>query len=89
MRKLWIYTVTLLFFQQSYAQDTAIYKGMTVNLDEGIVEAKRIGFDVNSFIKRVEDDTTFIAPSKICTCSAIPPTMISAYMIRITKYRPL
>ena len=59
MRKLWIYTVTLLFFQQSYAQDTAIYKGMTVNLDEVIVEAKRIGFDVNSFIKRVEDDTTF------------------------------
>lgn len=59
MRKLWIYTVTLLFFQQTYAQDTAIYKGMTVNLDEVIVEAKRIGFDVNSFIKRVEDDTTF------------------------------
>ncbi|MBW8684034.1 hypothetical protein [Chitinophaga rhizophila] len=59
MRKLWIYTVSLLCFQQSFAQDTAIYKGMTVNLDEVIVEAKRIGFDVNSFIKRVEDDTTF------------------------------
>ncbi|WP_212006363.1 hypothetical protein [Chitinophaga sp. HK235] len=41
------------------AQDTARYKGMTVNLDEVIVEAKRIGFDVNSFIKRVEEDTTF------------------------------
>lgn len=59
MRKLWIYTVTLLFLQQSYAQDTAIYKGMTINLDEVTVAAKRIGFDVNSFIKRVEDDTTF------------------------------
>ncbi|MFY0253917.1 hypothetical protein ACDQ55_08195 [Chitinophaga sp. 30R24] len=42
-----------------FAQDTAQYKGMTVNLDEVIVAAKRIGFDVNSFIKRVEDDTTF------------------------------
>lgn len=41
------------------AQDTARYKGMTVNLDEVIVAAKRVGFDVNSFIKRVEDDTTF------------------------------
>lgn len=60
MRKLWFYTITLFFFfQQTYAQDTARYKGMTINLDEVIVEAKRIGFDVNSFIKRVEDDTTF------------------------------
>lgn len=41
------------------AQDTARYKGMTINLDEVTVAAKRIGFDVNSFIKRVEDDTTF------------------------------
>jgi hypothetical protein len=32
---------------------------MTVNLDEFVVEAKRIGFDVNSFIKRVQEDTTF------------------------------
>jgi len=45
--------------QNAYAQDTARYKGMTVNLDEVVVNAKRIGFDVNSFIKRVEDDTTF------------------------------
>lgn len=44
---------------QTYAQDTAIYKGMTVNLDEVTVNAKRIGFDINSFIKRVEEDTTF------------------------------
>ncbi|RPD40984.1 hypothetical protein [Chitinophaga barathri] len=41
------------------AQDTARYKGMTVNLDEHVVKAKRIGFDVNGFIKRVEEDTTF------------------------------
>lgn len=41
------------------AQDTALYKGMTINLDEVVVKAKRIGFDVNSFIQRVEDDTTF------------------------------
>lgn len=41
------------------AQDTARYKGMTINLDEVIVKAKRIGFDVNGFIQRVEDDTTF------------------------------
>ncbi|PSL29890.1 hypothetical protein [Chitinophaga ginsengisoli] len=59
MRKLWIYTITLFVFQHTYAQDTARYKGMTINLDEVTVEAKRIGFDVNSFIKRVEDDTTF------------------------------
>jgi hypothetical protein len=59
MRKLWIYIVLLLSLQQSYAQDTAIYKGMTITLDEVTVQAKRIGFDVNSFIKRVEDDTTF------------------------------
>ncbi|MGO4288634.1 hypothetical protein [Chitinophaga sp. RAB17] len=49
----------LLTCLQLTAQDTARYKGMTVNLDEVIVAAKRIGFDVNSFIKRVEDDTTF------------------------------
>ena len=48
-----------LTFLQLTAQDTARYKGMTVNLDEVIVAAKRIGFDVNSFIKRVEEDTTF------------------------------
>ncbi|MBO9727653.1 MAG: hypothetical protein J7623_03335 [Chitinophaga sp.] len=48
-----------LTYLQLTAQDTARYKGMTVNLDEVIVAAKRIGFDVNSFIKRVEDDTTF------------------------------
>lgn len=41
------------------AQDTARYKGMTVNLDEHVVKAKRIGFDVNGFIRRVEEDTTF------------------------------
>lgn len=52
-------TVCLLQFNNMYAQDTARYKGMTVNLDEVVVQAKRIGFDVNSFIKRVEDDTTF------------------------------
>lgn len=49
----------LLHFHTAYAQDTAQYKGMTVNLDEVVVNAKRIGFDVNSFIKRVEEDTTF------------------------------
>ncbi|KAA2241855.1 hypothetical protein F0L74_18505 [Chitinophaga agrisoli] len=49
----------LLHLNNAYAQDTAQYKGMTVNLDEVVVNAKRIGFDVNSFIKRVEDDTTF------------------------------
>ncbi|SHM12779.1 hypothetical protein SAMN05444266_106454 [Chitinophaga jiangningensis] len=41
------------------AQDTAHYRGMTINLDEVTVAAQKIGFDVNSFIKRVEDDTTF------------------------------
>ncbi|HWV67230.1 MAG TPA: hypothetical protein VN105_15345, partial [Chitinophaga sp.] len=51
--------LSLLQCLQLSAQDTARYKGMTVNLDEVIVAAKRIGFDVNSFIKRVEDDTTF------------------------------
>lgn len=42
-----------------FAQDTARYKGMTVNLDEVVVKAKRFGFDVAGFIKRVEEDTTF------------------------------
>ncbi|PSL47649.1 hypothetical protein CLV51_102506 [Chitinophaga niastensis] len=51
--------ICVLQWHQLAAQDTARYKGMTVNLDEVIVAAKRIGFDVNSFIKRVEEDTTF------------------------------
>ncbi|WP_143307916.1 hypothetical protein [Chitinophaga vietnamensis] len=51
--------IILLSVRPVQAQDTARYKGMTVNLDEFIVAAKRIGFDVNSFIKRVEEDTTF------------------------------
>lgn len=32
---------------------------MIVNLDEFTVKAKRFGFDINGFIKRVEEDTTF------------------------------
>lgn len=55
-------TLLLLFLFPGFsalAQDTAIYKGMTINLDEVVINAKRIGFDVNGFIKRVEDDTTF------------------------------
>lgn len=60
MRKLWTCSAILFLFHYSYAQDTSVvYKGMTVTLDEVTVQAKRIGFDVNSFIKRVEDDTTF------------------------------
>jgi len=60
MRKLWICAVTLFCCNYTFAQDSAYnYKGMTVTLDEFTVQAKRIGFDVNSFIKRVEDDTTF------------------------------
>lgn len=59
MRRFWLFTVTLLLFHYANAQDTALYKGMTVNLDEVVVAAQRVGFDVNSFIKRVEDDTTF------------------------------
>ena len=56
----YIFTLLIVFsFFSSLAQDTARYRGMTVNLDEVIVEAKRVGFDVNSFIKRVEEDTTF------------------------------
>jgi hypothetical protein len=51
--------VILLISTSALCQDTALYKGMTVNLDEVVVQAKRLGFDVNSFIKRVEDDTTF------------------------------
>ncbi|SFE13761.1 hypothetical protein SAMN05518672_104621 [Chitinophaga sp. CF118] len=55
-----MYFVILFLSNYSYAQDTSVvYKGMTVTLDEVTVQAKRIGFDVNSFIKRVEDDTTF------------------------------
>lgn len=54
-----LFIVMLLLSTRSIAQDTALYKGMTVNLDEVVVNAKRIGFDVNSFIKRVEEDTTF------------------------------
>ena len=53
-------SITLIFLGKSLsAQDTALYHGMTVNLDEVVVQAKRVGFDVNSFIKRVQDDTTF------------------------------
>lgn len=60
MRKLWMCLAILFFYSYSYAQDTSVvYKGMTVTLDEVTVQAKRIGFDVNSFIKRVEEDTTF------------------------------
>ena len=59
MRSLLFLSVAILLSISSFAQDTAHYKGMTVNLDEVVVQAKRIGFDVNSFIKRVEEDTTF------------------------------
>lgn len=59
MRSLLLFIVAFLFSNISGAQDTANYRGMTVNLDEVVVQAKRVGFDVNSFIKRVETDTTF------------------------------
>lgn len=59
MRLLLLFTVAFFISNISRAQDTANYRGMTVNLDEVVVQAKRVGFDVNSFIKRVETDTTF------------------------------
>ncbi|WP_109698467.1 hypothetical protein [Chitinophaga deserti] len=58
MRKILLILLTLPAISAS-AQDTARYKGMTVNLDEHVVKAKRVGFDVNGFIRRVEEDTTF------------------------------
>ncbi|WP_295118210.1 hypothetical protein [uncultured Chitinophaga sp.] len=59
MRKI-LFSLLLLYCSlPCFAQDTARYKGMTVNLDEVVVKAKRFGFDVNGFIKRVEEDTTF------------------------------
>lgn len=58
MRKI-ILTLLVIPAISASAQDTARYKGMTVNLDEHVVKAKRIGFDVNGFIRRVEEDTTF------------------------------
>lgn len=58
MRKILLILVSIPAISAS-AQDTARYKGMTVNLDEHVVKAKRIGFDVNGFIRRVEEDTTF------------------------------
>ncbi|PUZ30343.1 hypothetical protein DCM91_02385 [Chitinophaga costaii] len=52
--------LALVCYGKMLAQDTTTnIRGMTVNLDEVVVAAQRVGFDVNSFIKRVEDDTTF------------------------------
>ncbi|MRG45992.1 hypothetical protein GFS24_12760 [Chitinophaga sp. SYP-B3965] len=60
MRKFLLQLLLLLPCTYVFSQDTAFkYKGMTINLDEVVVKAKRVGFDVNGFIKRVEDDTTF------------------------------
>jgi hypothetical protein len=42
-----------------YAQDTSDYIAHSVHLDEVVISAIRGGFNVNNFIKRVEDDTTF------------------------------
>ncbi|SIO06948.1 hypothetical protein [Chitinophaga niabensis] len=60
MRKFLLLLLLLFCCTPLFSQDTAFkYKGMTINLDEVVVKAKRIGFDVAGFIKRVEEDTTF------------------------------
>jgi hypothetical protein len=41
------------------AQDTTSYKGMHIALDEVVVQAQQFGFDVEGFIKRVTNDTSF------------------------------
>ncbi|HEY0272770.1 MAG TPA: hypothetical protein VGC22_06255 [Chitinophaga sp.] len=59
-RLLLFMTLASACYGKTLAQDTTTHiRGMTVNLDEVVVAAQRVGFDINSFIKRVEDDTTF------------------------------
>lgn len=59
-RLLFLIAISFCWSLQTIAQDTTTHiRGMTVNLDEVVIAAQRVGFDVNSFIKRVEDDTTF------------------------------
>lgn len=60
MRNLQLLLLLLIPCMPSLAQDTAYkFQGMTITLDEVVVNAKRIGFDVNGFIQRVKEDTTF------------------------------
>lgn len=60
MRNLQLFLLLLIPCMPSLAQDTAYkFQGMTITLDEVVVNAKRIGFDVNGFIQRVKEDTTF------------------------------
>lgn len=57
MRKLWLY-ILLLTGSAAQAQDTSVFK-YPIQMDEVVISAARGGWDVQGFIRRVQNDTTF------------------------------
>lgn len=56
MYRVWL--IILLFTVKTSAQDTSIFE-YPIQMDEVVISAQRGGWDVQGFIKRVQDDTTF------------------------------
>lgn len=57
MRRWWLY-ILLLACNTAAAQDTSIFK-YPIQMDEVVISATRGGWDVQGFIRRVQNDTTF------------------------------
>ena len=57
MRSFLLY-ILLMLSVPATAQDTSVFK-YPISMDEVVISAKRGGWDVAGFIKRVQDDTTF------------------------------
>lgn len=53
-----LYILFVVFSLSATAQDSSIFK-LPVKMDEVVIKAQREGWDVDAFIRRVQNDTTF------------------------------
>ena len=64
------------FSLSASAQDTSIFK-YPIKMDEVVISAARDGWDIDGFIKRVQNDTTFYKAFSLCLCLPIAPPSLS------------
>jgi hypothetical protein len=59
-RKLFLLFISVLGFQYSNAQDVdTTIMGMHFTMDEVVIKSSKNGWDINAFIRRMKEDTTF------------------------------
>lgn len=95
MRSFLLY-ILLLVSVSAAAQDTSVFK-YPISMDEVVISAKREGWDVAGFIKRVQNDTTFYKAFKSMRVTSYAATndvrvynkkgKVSASLYSLTKQR--